>query len=154
MKRGGALYAVLWNYQAMIEAFVARREELQISCSDLDAVARLPSGYAGKVLGASQFRRFSMESTLKMAKALGLRVVLEVDTKATERTLARRPVRMERAVRTNNYARQPSIRIERRVRAILGRRGAITANANRDTKAHARMMAQARWGRRRHRRLR
>ena len=71
----------------------ARSDELGLSRAELDRIAGLPSGYAGKILSVGKRKhpkRMGMISLEIVLVTLGLKLVLIEDEAATARTLALR----------------------------------------------------------------
>jgi hypothetical protein len=82
------------DYQTLVETCRARADELALSRLEIDRLAGLPTGYAGKLLGKSEHRKtkkkFGPISLEAMLGALGLKIILIEDEAATARTLALR----------------------------------------------------------------
>lgn len=125
-----ALYAVLWDYGQLIEALDARRIELGLSHDEWNERAGLAIGFTSKACGPGQTAKFGHLSLFKAVRQLGLRIVLEVDDRATKTILDGRVPRQNMQARPNHYSKQPSKRHYRRVRAEMGKRGGIQAAAN------------------------
>jgi hypothetical protein len=99
-------YAVLWNRSAAAEALNERRIELGLSLLELDEAAELAAGTAAKYLGPSQTKCLGMESFFRLAGALGLNIVLEVNAKATAALLEQSQPRHAAQARPNNLAQR------------------------------------------------
>lgn len=69
----------------LVAALRARAEELNVSRAEIDRVAGLPSGYAGKMLCIPPVKYAGPQSFWNIAGALGLAVQLVVDPEATAR---------------------------------------------------------------------
>jgi hypothetical protein len=84
------------TYRILVETFRQRADELELSRSEIDRIAGLPSGYAGKILSvgaAKKPKRMGLISLENMLATLGLKIILIEDEAATARTLAlREPV--------------------------------------------------------------
>jgi hypothetical protein len=81
------------TYRILVETFRQRADELELSRSEIDRIAGLPSGYAGKILSvgaAKKPKRMGMISLENMLATLGLKIILIEDEAATARTLALR----------------------------------------------------------------
>ena len=79
MAAAAELYAVVSDYDLLIEALAERRLELNIDCNELDRVGGLADGYSAKCLGGSQTQRLGWISIFQIVRPLGLRIVLERD---------------------------------------------------------------------------
>ncbi len=113
------IYASISDYELMLEALDERRKELGISCSELDDLAGIAAGYFSKCAGASQVKRLGWKSALLVARALGLRLTLEIDPDATAATLAAARRRNANQARPNNFAARPGKRaLQRAMRHI------------------------------------
>jgi hypothetical protein len=147
-KEAPPLYAVMENYDAMLSAIVRRAAERGLSYSDLDKIANLPSGYAGKALGPSQTCKLGWLSTYAVAWALGLGVAFVEDEKAAAAVADLALPRQANQARPNNYAARSGKRVRTRVFrefAALGRKTYATATAPELRKAIARHAALKRW---------
>jgi hypothetical protein len=119
------LYATAASYEALVEALKRRAGELEISYSDLEAIAGLPAGFAGKVFGPSQTKRFGHLSLFNTLPALGLRLTLAVDPEALRRYAQRGLKRNGKQARVGNFSQQRvSKRIISRVQRYFGLRSA------------------------------
>ena len=95
-------------YRTLVETFRQRAVELELSRSEIDRLAGLPSGYSGKILSlgaAKEPKRMGMISLENMLATLGLKIVLVVDEAATARTLALRQPVDQRNQRFGNISR-------------------------------------------------
>lgn len=81
---------VVYTYEAFIEAVRDRTADLEISRLELDRIAGLPLGYAGKILSRNQVKRVGMHSLGPLLETLGLIIMIVEDPAARDRTLARR----------------------------------------------------------------
>lgn len=96
------------TYQILVETFRRRADELKLSRSEIDRIAGLPSGYAGKVLSlgkAGKQKRMGMVSLENILAALGLKIILIEDEAAAARTLAVRTPVDSRNQRFGNVSR-------------------------------------------------
>jgi hypothetical protein len=100
-----AIYATISDYDLMIEALDERRKELKLSCNELDDLAGIAAGYFAKCAGASQVKHLGWKSAFGVARALGLRLVFEIDPDATAATLAAARQRNANQARPGNFAR-------------------------------------------------
>jgi hypothetical protein len=82
----------------------ARRQELNLSLVELDYAAQHAPGTAGKYLSPEPNKGLGVESFFKLAKALGLEIVLEINPKATESLLERSRPRSANQVRPGNLS--------------------------------------------------
>ena len=142
------LYAVLANYDLMIEALNERRIERSISFAELDAAGKLPDGYASKAFGGSQTKRLGWKSLFNIVRPLGLRIVFEIDEEAALEADATMNKRHDSQVRANNYAHPPRMPIMIRVFKHIARRGAMATNrklTKKQRSANAQKAANARW---------
>lgn len=73
----------------LVAALRARAEELNVSRAEIDRVAGLPSGYAGKMLCIPPIKYAGPQSFWNVCGALGLAVQLVVDPEATARFAGR-----------------------------------------------------------------
>lgn len=129
MTKPAPLYAVLWDYGQLIEALDARRVELGLSHDEWNERADLPDGFTSKACGPGQTAKFGHLSLFKAVRQLGLRIVFEVDEKATKTILDGRAPRDNRAVRSKNYSRSAARRHRQRVHRELATMGANALNA-------------------------
>jgi len=111
MSEAPVTYAVLPDYDLMIEALDERRKELNISCNELDDLADVATGYVAKCFGASRTKRLGWKSTFKIVRQLGLRIVFEIDPDATAATLAVARQRQTNQAREGNFAVPASKRV-------------------------------------------
>ena len=101
-----ATYAVLWNREAAAEALNERRIDLRLSMIELDETANQAAGTSAKYLSPGQTKCLGVESLFRLAGALGLRVVLEVDPKATAALLEQSRPRRANQVRLENFSQK------------------------------------------------
>lgn len=91
MPRGGArmtdlrVIAVIADEADLVTAWRERAEELNASRSEIDRVAGLPTGYAGKMMCIPPIKYAGPQSFWNVCGALGLAVQLVVDPTATAR---------------------------------------------------------------------
>lgn len=109
-----AVYAQPQTYEALVEALKDRAGELGISYADIDLIAGLTSGYAGKCLGPSMVKRLGALTLFLILPALGLRVALVRDDKAAQRSIARVVRRHDNQARVGNNAAPVSDRVVER----------------------------------------
>ena len=107
-------YATVSSYNLLIEALDTRRQELNISCNELDELAGTALGYFGKCAGDSRTKKLGWKSTFPIARRLGLRLVFEIDEAATAETLAEACQRENAHVRTGNHSAPVSDRVVER----------------------------------------
>ncbi len=104
MSNDSDVYASAENYESLVEELKRRAGELGISCSDLDAIAGLPTGFAGKFMGPSQVKRLGPISLFVVLPALGLRLTLTVDREALHQYARRGSPRNRQQVRADNFS--------------------------------------------------
>jgi hypothetical protein len=83
------------GYEGLVETCRQRADELALSRAEIDRLAGLPAGWAGKVLGKGTLetrkpKRMWPSSLEAILRALGLQIIVVEDHAATSRTLARR----------------------------------------------------------------
>ena len=145
-----ATYAVLWNREAAAEALNERRIDLRLSMIELDETANQAAGTSAKYLSPGQTKCLGVELLFRLAGALGLRVVLKVDPKATAALLEQSRPRRANQVRLENFSQKCGRRtLDRALRhfatelswnevlAAVGQARATTAKAGRKTAADA-----------------
>jgi hypothetical protein len=114
-----AIYAEPQSYEALVEALKHRAGEIEISYSDLDAIAGLAAGYAGKVFGPSKVKRLGPLCLFMVLPALGLKLTLAADPDALRRYVHRRKRRNGRQARPQNLAQRCGPRtLERALRHL------------------------------------
>jgi hypothetical protein len=79
-------FAEAIDYASLRDGLRARARGLGISRESIDYIARLPSGYAGKLLGEKATRAFGIRSLGPILKTLGLRIALIDDPEGMART--------------------------------------------------------------------
>ena len=115
------IYATISDYDLMCEALDERRQELNLSCNELDDLAGIASGYVGKCFGGSRTAHLGWKSAFVVARALGLRIVVEIDPDATAATLLTARRRHAKQARPNNLAAKIGGRtLERVLRYLAG----------------------------------
>lgn len=77
------------TYDDLIRLLRERMTAFGISCNELDALSGLPTGYAGKILGAAKVRALGPLSFDNFMGALGLTFAIIEDAEATARLKAR-----------------------------------------------------------------
>jgi hypothetical protein len=94
MQNGAVPFArVVFDYQALVDACSARAMDLQISRAEIDRVAGLADGHAGKLLSGRPVKTLGMRSLGDILATLGLIIMVVEDPAAAARTLAiRKPV--------------------------------------------------------------
>jgi hypothetical protein len=101
------------TYRTLVETFRQRAVEMELSRSEIDRIAGLPSGYAGKILStgkAKNPKRMGMISLENMLATLGLKIILIEDDAATARTLALRSKPVDASQqRFGNHSRSGSV---------------------------------------------
>jgi hypothetical protein len=101
-----ATWAVCWNRNAAVEALNERRIELALSLVELDGAAGLTAGTTAKYLCPGRVKGLGVNSLFKIARGLGLRIVLEVDHRATAALLEQSRPRQSRQARPKNFAQK------------------------------------------------
>lgn len=135
----------------LVAALRARAEELNVSRSEIDRVAGLPSGYAGKMLCIPPIKYAGPQSFWNVCGALGLAVQLVVDPDAVARFAGRMDQRDSKASRLRRMIQKSKLPwlITAENAREMGLLGAATVNAQRSPgmrRKMARKAAQARWG--------
>ena len=90
---------VIRSYDDLHATLRARADALEISRQAIDELAGLPAGYAGKLLGGGQVKKFGGLSLELMLQTLGLRLVVVEDPEALGRLQGRYEKRDARYVR-------------------------------------------------------
>jgi hypothetical protein len=78
------------DYAALVRAVADRSEQMQVSRAELDHLAGLPDGFAGKCLSAKPVKNMGPKTLGPVLGALGLILILVEDPAARDKTLARR----------------------------------------------------------------
>lgn len=78
------------DYGALVATLCERTEMLELSRLELDRIAGLPSGYAGKILSKQPVKTIGLHSLGPVLQSLGLVLCVLEDPAARDRTLARR----------------------------------------------------------------
>ncbi len=78
------------TYNALIAAFQARADEMEITRDTIDAVAHLPPGYTAKLLGAKQVKYLGGNSLGALLSILRLKLIVVADQCAPVISLPRR----------------------------------------------------------------
>lgn len=78
------------SYTALIAAFRARADEMEITRETVDAATGLPSGYTGKLLGAAQMKYLGPLSLGAILSVLGLKLIVARDQCVAASVLPRR----------------------------------------------------------------
>lgn len=78
------------DYDALLDTFRERSEQMALSRLELDRIAGLTSGHAGKLLSRRRIKNFGPATLGPVLQTLGLILVAVEDPAARERTLARR----------------------------------------------------------------
>jgi hypothetical protein len=78
------------DYGGLVATFCERTEQLELSRLELDRIAGLPSGYAGKILSKEPVKTIGLNSLGPVLQSLGLVLCVLEDPAARDRTLARR----------------------------------------------------------------
>jgi hypothetical protein len=153
--------AIVRSYDELHAVLRSRADELAVTRETIDAVAGLPSGYAGKVLAPTPIRALGRISMGLVLGALGLVLIVAEDTDTLARlqsrlTKRRRPPR--HASHGSNPASDP-IALEQRANVVILNRhrewsrranDARTLALSRDRRQRiARKAARSRWKRQR-----
>jgi hypothetical protein len=78
------------DYSALVATLCERTEQLELSRLELDRIAGLPTGYAGKILSKEPVKTIGLHSLGPVLQSLGLVLCVLEDPAARDRTLARR----------------------------------------------------------------
>lgn len=81
------------DYPVLVEAIRDRLDELGLTRNEVDRIAGLPDGYAGKLFTRSLMKAMGMRSLGPVLQTCGLVMVLLEDPAQRDRTLARREPR-------------------------------------------------------------
>jgi hypothetical protein len=84
----GRALAKFVSYNGLWNAVRARVEAMGITRIGTDTLSKLPDGYTGKLLGAAQVRKISLNSLERILEGTGCYLVLVEDAVATETILA------------------------------------------------------------------
>jgi hypothetical protein len=136
------------TYSEFVELLRSRLDAIDISMDQLDELAGLPRGYAGKVFGGCQTRRLGPITMWPMLQALGLKIHLTEDAELTAKMQSRYGGRQSRQARPNNHASPVSKRLMARVFrhfSRIGNRHRWRDKSPEQRREHARMMARRRW---------
>jgi hypothetical protein len=93
------ILATATDYASLMEAFRERTAELGITRLEVDEIAGIPSGYAGKLLGSEPIKHVGAKSLGPLLGALALKLVVVEDTEMLPRILRRLLHRSSRAGR-------------------------------------------------------
>ena len=96
--------AVARDYDELVAAFRARRDELKVPHLAIDDVAGLQTGYTGKLLADPPIRAFGRVSLGPMLGTLGLAVIVVADNAALRRVQHRLVTRKNRPMRADRHA--------------------------------------------------
>lgn len=144
------IYARLRGYEDFVAALVRRQAERNVSFKSLGEMSSISESFLSHAMGPARDRKFGLLSLFFVAPPLGLQLALVEAPQYDRAYKSGESRRVKSQVRSNNYARQPSMRIYRRVRVEMGRRGAKsfvrTQSPERRTEI-ARAAAHARWRR-------
>ncbi len=78
------------SYSALIAAFRARADEMEITRETVDAAGGLPSGYTGKLLGAAHVKYLGPMSLGAILGILQLKLIVAPDRRVPITALPRR----------------------------------------------------------------
>lgn len=98
------------SYDEMIDALVARKNELGLSNEMVDELTGLPGGYTGKVLGPARVKKMGALSLWLMLEVLALKIEFHTDLQTAEKMAVRWEKRSEGQANLNNNARPLSMR--------------------------------------------
>ena len=145
------------SYTELIEAIRDQVGVLGVKYDDFDVLAGFPVRLSGKVFGPCQVKRLGPEKLFDAMRAAGLRLRVEVDPEQTAKMQARikkklMHPRQANQARYGNHASTVSSHVLRRAFKHISRLGskkrwAKTSKVKRS--AHASMMANARWKKKR-----
>lgn len=94
------------DYPALVKTLRERSEQMEISRPELDRIAGLADGYAGKVLAVDSVKRLGLQTLGPVLESLGLILVAVEDPAARDKTLARRTPFQARNRRPGNRSRK------------------------------------------------
>lgn len=101
--------AIITDEADLVAALRARAEELNVSRSEIDRVAGLPSGYAGKMLCIPPIKYAGPQSFWNVCGALGLAVQLVVDPATTAKFAGKMDQRDSKASRLRRMIQKSKI---------------------------------------------
>lgn len=130
MSEAPSIYAVVWDRESAVETLDQRRIEMGMSMRELDDAIGQAAGTCAKYLGPGGTKGLGVTSLLKMAKKLGLRVVLEIDREASAIVLDERRERHANQARPDHYSNPVGKRIKARVARAYGRAGGLASAAS------------------------
>lgn len=140
------------DYDGLHRALRQRADELRVSRQDLDEVAGLQSGYAGKLLAPVPIKAIGRATLGPMLGALGLKLLLVEDAEALARIRGRIGARAK--AKANAGASMPAHkRKRRRGKTWRGNRGwgqmmrarQLVLSSEGERRKRARTAARARW---------
>lgn len=141
--------AVVRDYDGLMAAVHQRVDELKLTCSLIDELASLPTGYAGKILGPARVKTLGPVSLGLILGVLGLKLHVVEDTEAVAKLSSRYTARDEKRRRAGLIKKpmSPEARdkIGRVQAADWGRAGGAMPKASGMSSARARKMARYRW---------
>jgi hypothetical protein len=85
----GRVLAKVADYDGLWSAIRERVDEMEITREELNSQAQMQDGYAGKLLGPKQVKRFGIASLGKTLGAIGCRLLLVEDPVLTAKVMAR-----------------------------------------------------------------
>lgn len=145
------------SYTELIDAIRAKVGRMGLRYEDFDRLAGLPVRFAGKALGPSEVRKFSLEKVFDALRAAGLRLRVEDDPEQDAKMQARIKAKLihprdANQARYGNSASPISKRLMTRVYGHFlkeARKNRWANTTKQQRSEHARMMGMARIKKRR-----
>jgi hypothetical protein len=139
------VYRVVLDYEALLEGFTDRIEDLNVSRITIDEAGEFTPGHASKILCNPPMKMLGMRTLGKMLKATGMALVLVVDDERFAPIKAQMAKR-RRAVRPIGSIERPTWLITREISQNMQvlRNKKLTP---RQRKMIAKRAAKARWSR-------
>lgn len=140
------------SYTELIDAIRAKVGRMGLRYEDFDRLAGLPVRFAGKALGPSEVRKFTMEKAFDALRAAGLRLRVEDDPEQEAKMQARIKAKLIHPRQANQarYGNSSSPISKRVMTRVYGhflkeaRKKRWTSTTKKQRSEHARMMAMAR----------
>lgn len=144
-------------YEDLLEILRGQMDKLGVGINQVDEICGLPQGYAAKIFGPSRTRKLGHKSLWLLAPELGIRIELHEDAQLLEKRRAPSQVYEKKQARFGNESQAPGIHVLSRVLRHIGRIGGknrMGKMRKSELRAHQQNAANARWKRRRAKRVR
>jgi len=143
------VYRVVLDYEALLEGFTDRIEDLNVSRITIDEAGEFTPGHSSKILCNPPMKMLGMRTLGKMLKATGMALVLVVDDERFAPIKAQMSKRRRRVPAIGGIERPTWLFTKDKAREMGKKRFATMTPAERTR--HQRRAAKARWNRaRRH----